>query len=68
MEKEREVEIWNTAWVLVGGLAVCTSCMCGQSLLDAEYVFQHAESCPAHGMVSKGPWIQLHEILDASRG
>lgn len=68
MEEEKKIETWNAAWMLVGGLAVCTDCMCGQSLLDAESAFHHADTCSAQDAASEGPWIQLHEILDASRG
>ncbi len=63
-----KIEAWNAAWTLVAGLAVCTSCMSVQSLLDAESAFQHAASCPVRSEVTDHPWAELHEVLDAARG
>jgi hypothetical protein len=64
MEAEKKIEAWNAAWMLVGGLVVCTDCICGQSLLDAALPFEHAPSCHAYGDIHERPWFLLHGILD----
>ncbi|OCX25902.1 hypothetical protein BBI10_00370 [Pseudomonas graminis] len=68
MDCNQPMIAWSSAWALVGGLAVCTGCMRGQSISLSEDVLPHEPSCKAKGQVARMPWAELHQILDFQRG
>jgi len=68
MDNERNIEKWNTQWMIVAGRAVCSDCLESQALEDCERPFPHACGCKASGEKSEHPWVALHDILDCGRG
>jgi hypothetical protein len=67
MDTERRIEQWNAKWVIVAGRAVCTACMESQALEDSEASFVHASDCKLE-LAEPRPWVDLHDILDTTRG
>lgn len=68
MDNERRIEKWNTQWMIVAGRAVCSDCLESQALEDCEKRFSHARECEASRAKSERPWVELHDILDCTRG
>lgn len=54
--------------MIVAGRAVCSDCLESQALEDCERPFSHASKCEASRVKSELPWVELHDILDCTRG
>jgi hypothetical protein len=68
MDNNQRMIVWCASWALVGGAVVCTGCMNGQVIADSSKTFPHQPNCKNDGEVSRHPWGELHDILDAERG
>lgn len=59
---------WNSVFVLMGGVVVCSGCMTPQSVLDSNKDFPHVKGCKHDDAETRRPWEILHSVLDAVRG
>lgn len=68
MDGNQRMITWSVARALIGGVLACNGCVQSQPISDADEPFPHDPDCEAQSKVALRPWVELHDILDTTRG